>query len=222
MLLHPDKKKKLLQALNQIMSNLDGINSSNFDAVEKQALKDARKSCEHMRDLVSNWDVEISDTFFNQVEDFQLKGLFFAGCFIVTIALIYDFALSMPFRYLEDWTEVLGKLSVTLPLVWAAIFFLKRRNESARLKEEYRHKSTVVASYMSFKKQIKEMGVSDHELEKKLMGTALDAIAHNPAKVLDAKQNTKSETLFEEAMGQVKALSDKVEKIIKEGKAPKS
>ncbi len=88
--------------------------------------------------------------------------------------------------------NIVNKLPFILPILWLAIFASKRRSEADRLQQEYAHKEAIAKSYENFKKQIKELGESDPELMKKLLGAAIDAISENASHTLDKKHGDNS------------------------------
>ena len=89
---------------------------------------------------------------------------------------------------LSDYiSSILPILPVYGFLIWLAMIFSKRRSEVFRLTQEYNHKAAVTKSYLSFKRQIRELSQENDELLERLMGQALDTIAFNPASTLDKK-----------------------------------
>lgn len=103
----------------------------------------------------------------------------------------------------------LYKLPVVLPILWLAIFASRRRSEADRLQQEYAHKEAIAKSYENFKKQIQELGESDPELMKKLLGAAIDAISENASQTLDTKykESTPLHELIEKVAPDLEKLS---------------
>ncbi|MBR0128932.1 MAG: hypothetical protein IJM09_03860, partial [Neisseriaceae bacterium] len=83
--------------------------------------------------------------------------------------------------------SLLRSISLTLPLIWFAIYANKRRSEYHRLEQEYAHKAILAKSYLSYKEQIEKLQTDDPELLKKLMGSTIDTISYNPSPTLDKK-----------------------------------
>lgn len=106
----------------------------------------------------------------------------------------------------------LYKLPIVLPILWLAIFASRRRSEADRLQQEYAHKEAIAKSYENFKKQIQELGESDPELMKKLLGAAIDAISENASQTLDAKH--KESTPLHELIEKVAPDLEKLSKLL--------
>lgn len=65
-----------------------------------------------------------------------------------------------------------------------------------RLKQEYAHKEALAKSYESFKFQIEQLGGdSEVELLKKLLDTAISAVAKNASETLDKVPDNKTPIL---------------------------
>ena len=87
--------------------------------------------------------------------------------------------------------SLLYKLPMLLPILWLAVFASKRRSESQRLQQEYAHKEALASSYISFKKQIVELGDKQDDLTNKLVDAAIEAIKANASVTLDGKHGDK-------------------------------
>ena len=72
-------------------------------------------------------------------------------------------------------------------MIWVAVYASKRRSENQRLEQEYAHKEALARSYISYKKQISELGKEDNVLLEKLILEAINAISYNASKTLDKK-----------------------------------
>lgn len=90
--------------------------------------------------------------------------------------------------YLDSY---LSRISIIGALIWLAYFASRRLSENRRLKQEYAHKEAVAKSYLSFKKQIQELGYEDTTLLEDLMRAAIEAISHNASETLDKDHGEK-------------------------------
>lgn len=104
------------------------------------------------------------------------------------------------FKATDDMTfeklilSMLYKMPIYLPLIWIAVFAMKRRTEAARLEQEYAHKVAIASSYESYKTQIDKLELDDKskELLQSLMGKTLEIIAKNPSDVINIKTDESS------------------------------
>ena len=103
--------------------------------------------------------------------------------------------------------SILHSLPITLPLIWVAVYASKRRSENQRLEQEYAHKEALARSYISYKKQIGELGKEDSELLEKLILEAINAISYNASKTLDKKHG--DGTILNEITQSIKNLSQR-------------
>ena len=103
--------------------------------------------------------------------------------------------------------SILHSLPITLPLIWVAVYASKRRSENQRLEQEYAHKEALARSYISYKKQISELGKEDSELLEKLIFEAINAISYNASKTLDKKHG--DGTILNEITQSIKNLSQR-------------
>ena len=109
---------------------------------------------------------------------------------------------------IEEITKyILYSLPITLPLIWVAVYASKRRSENQRLEQEYAHKEALARSYISYKKQISELGKEDSELLEKLILEAINAISYNASKTLDKKHG--DGTILNEITQSIKNLSQR-------------
>lgn len=106
--------------------------------------------------------------------------------------------------------SILHSLPITLPLIWVAVYASKRRSENQRLEQEYAHKEALARSYISYKKQISELGKEDSELLEKLILEAINAISYNASKTLDKKHG--DGTILNEITQSIKNLSQSEKK----------
>ena len=90
--------------------------------------------------------------------------------------------------------SIIWKFPLALTIFWLALFSSKSRSQYQRLEQEYAHKEAVAKSYVSFKKQIDELkeDIEHKVLMKKLLGTAIDAIALNASETLDGNHEDKT------------------------------
>lgn len=120
-----------------------------------------------------------------------------------------------------EWDSILKdmvhKLPVFIPIIWLALYATRRRSEYQRLQQEYAHKETLAKSYMSYKKQIKELGDQDAVLLTKLIDKAIDTIAHNASESLDGKHGDKMpiQEIFEKALESVIKSKDELASAVK-------
>lgn len=121
-----------------------------------------------------------------------------SGIFICALILITHKIGGTPFIEFVDvsdpmkiFNNLMYKLPILLPLLWLAIFASKRRSEDRRLQQEYAHKEAIAKSYQSFKKQIEALGAKDDDLTRRLLETAILAIAFNASTTLDKKHGDK-------------------------------
>lgn len=100
-------------------------------------------------------------------------------------------------RIVTTLDRIIYKLPFVLPALWLAFYISRRRNESQRLAQEYAHKEALAKSYDSYKQQIEKLsGEESDRLLLVLMENTLNAIAFNPAKILDG--NSKEPSPIEE------------------------
>jgi len=108
------------------------------------------------------------------------------------------------------FNNMLYKLPILGSLLWLAFFASKRRSEDRRLQQEYAHKEALAKSYQGFKQQIDALQAKDEELTKRLLETAIGAIALNASSTLDGKHGDKMPILDLTEKG-----LDKVAEIVK-------
>lgn len=105
------------------------------------------------------------------------------------------FPFKVEFVKATDWTDMLRtlltRIPIIVPILWVAIFSATRRSQYERLQQEYAHKEALASSYDSFKKQLKDLGGDTDDLQKALIGRAIDAIAYNASTTLDGKHTEK-------------------------------
>ena len=124
-------------------------------------------------------------------------GLLVIGAmYMVTKELTFTPEFKLVLEDIPEWSVVLKamffKAPFIAPVVWLALFASTRRNQYARLKQEYAHKEALATSYESYKKQISDLGLASNELQQRLIESAIDAIAFNASTTLDKKQTDKS------------------------------
>ncbi|QDL54057.1 hypothetical protein [Rhodoferax aquaticus] len=111
---------------------------------------------------------------------------------LAVLACIQSFTLSpLELQFIEVPTyeailrHMLAKAPFILPLIWLAIFAMRRRSQYERLQQEYAHKEALAASYESYKTQIAQLQVPDIDsLKKELISKAIEAIAFNVSTTL--------------------------------------
>lgn len=152
----------------------------------------------------------------NNIFYFSLFSLFVVSFFMITkqftifpLQIVFEDVLSEPTKMVSLF---LYKLPLIIPIVWLAIYSSKRRSEIQRLYQEYTHKEAIAKSYQGFKKQISELQESD-DLMKKLLDTAISAIADNASSTLDKKHDEKTP-----ASEIVNSLFKKIDKISSKNK----
>jgi hypothetical protein len=118
-------------------------------------------------------------SFFVSTKQIDLSGIVFQS---------FD-SLDITFRHL------LIHAPMFVPVVWLGYFASKRRSEAARLQQEYAHKEAIAASYQSYKMQLNELGEENVELQRELIGRAIEAIAYNASSTLDGKHGDKIPTV---------------------------
>lgn len=135
------------------------------------------------------------------------------GVFVVCLFAISILSF-MTLKNLSSIEEIaksmLHSLPITLPLIWVAVYASKRRSENQRLEQEYAHKEALARSYISYKKQIGELGKKDSELLEKLILEAINAISYNASKTLDKKHG--DGTILNEITQSIKNLSQSEKK----------
>lgn len=103
--------------------------------------------------------------------------------------------LSISLVSVKDWDFIVRalvyKVPFIAPVVWFALFSAKRRSQYERLQQEYAHKAAFASSYESYKKQLQELPGDNGDLQKILIGKAVDAIAYNASVTLDGKHEEK-------------------------------
>ncbi len=122
----------------------------------------------------------------------KILGILYSVLFITTIASLigifwftHDFGADKSY---QDWIlSVAYRMPLTLPIIWLAVFFSKRRSESHRLEQEYAHKESLAQSYEGYRIQIEGIDDTEGKLIERLLDTAITALGHNPANTLDKK-----------------------------------
>lgn len=133
-------------------------------------------------------------------------NIVFISC-LFAISLL-SFSTLKNLSSIEEITKyILHSLPITLPLIWVAVYASKRRSENQRLEQEYAHKEALARSYISYKKQISELGKEDSELLEKLILEAINAISYNASKTLDKKHG--DGTILNEITQSIKNLSQR-------------
>ena len=133
------------------------------------------------------------------------NGVFVVCLFVISIL---SFTTLKNLSSIEEIAKsILHSLPITLPLIWVAVYASKRRSENQRLEQEYAHKEALARSYISYKKQISELGKEDSELLEKLIFEAINAISYNASKTLDKKHG--DGTILNEITQSIKNLSQR-------------
>ena len=133
------------------------------------------------------------------------NGVFVVCLFAISIL---SFMTLKNLSSIEEITKsILHSLPITLPLIWVAVYASKRRSENQRLEQEYAHKEALSRSYISYKKQISELGKEDSELLEKLILEAINTISYNASKTLDKKHG--DGTILNEITQSIKNLSQR-------------
>lgn len=119
-------------------------------------------------------------------------GLLVIGAmYMVTKELAFTPEFKLVLEEIPEWSVIfkalLFKAAFVAPVVWLAVFASTRRNQYARLKQEYAHKEALATSYESYKKQIADLGEASNDLQQRLIQSAIDAIAFNASTTLDKK-----------------------------------
>lgn len=136
-------------------------------------------------------------------------NIVFISC-LFAISLL-SFSTLKNLSSIEEITKyILHSLPITLPLIWVAVYASKRRSENQRLEQEYAHKEALARSYISYKKQISELGKEDSEMLEKLIFEAINAISYNASKTLDKKHG--DGTILNEITQSIKNLSQSEKK----------
>lgn len=136
------------------------------------------------------------------------NGVFVVCLFVISIL---SFTTLKNLSSIEEIAKsILHSLPITLPLIWVAVYASKRRSENQRLEQEYAHKEALARSYISYKKQIGELGKEDSELLEKLISEAINAISYNASKTLDKKHG--DGTILNEITQSIKNLSQSEKK----------
>jgi len=147
-------------------------------------------------DLKKSYDKPIRD--YSRLFYWALGGILLTGF----VSIIHKLAwldnahwFDIEFVDVTDPIHLLNNLLYKLPILgavlWLALFASKRRSEASRLQQEYAHKEALAKSYQSFKQQIDALKSDNQELAKKLLDTAIDAIAFNASTTLDGKHGDK-------------------------------
>ena len=133
------------------------------------------------------------------------NGVFVVCLFAISIL---SFSTLKNLSSIEEIAKsILHSLPITLPLIWVAVYASKRRSENQRLEQEYAHKEALSRSYISYKKQISELGKEDSELLEKLILEAINTISYNASKTLDKKHG--DGTILNEITQSIKNLSQR-------------
>jgi len=144
---------------------------------------------------------------------FRCPIIIWNGVFVVCLFAISILSF-MTLKNLSSIEEIaksiLHSLPITLPLIWVAVYASKRRSENQRLEQEYAHKEALARSYISYKKQISELGKEDNVLLEKLILEAINAISYNASKTLDKKHG--DGTILNEITQSIKNLSQSEKK----------
>jgi predicted membrane chloride channel (bestrophin family) len=143
-------------------------------------------------------------------------GLLVIGAmFMVTKELAFTPEFKLVLEDIPEWSIVLKamlfKAPFIAPVIWLALFASTRRNQYARLKQEYAHKEALATSYESYKKQISDLGLASNELQQRLIESAIDAIAFNASTTLDKRHTEKlplQELMDKLSFEEVKKLLD--------------
>ncbi len=173
-----EKRKKYNALLKEIEGLLPGAVSAGLASAYNEVKRSFEKPIRHN-----------SGIFY-----FSLFALFATSFFIITKEITIS-PFQITFEDISNTTRMLSmflyKLPIVIPIIWLAIYSSKRRSEAQRLHQEYTHKETIAKSYQGFKKQINELKESD-DLMKKLLDTAILAIADNASATLDKKHEEKT------------------------------
>ena len=162
----------------------------------------------------------LASSYGNLKTSFDLPIRYLTGLFFIAIAMLVIGAMFMvtkeltftPFKIVLDdipeWSvifkSILFRAPFIAPIIWLAIFASTRRDQYARLKQEYAHKEALATSYDSYKKQIKDLGEPASALMQQLIQSTIDAITFNASTTLDIQHAEKVST-----QDLIKNLTDK-------------
>ena len=200
------KKKELEEFKN------DQINKLN-ELKEEHGSKHKAFEEEIEKLLEGATSVGLANAYSVERKRFRWPIIIWNGVFVVCLFAIsiLSFVTLKNLSSIEEIAKsILHSLPITLPLIWVAVYASKRRSENQRLEQEYAHKEALARSYISYKKQISELGKEDSELLEKLILEAINAISYNASKALDKKHG--DGTILNEITQSIKNLSQSEKK----------
>ena len=100
--------------------------------------------------------------------------------------------------------ELISKMAILFPLVWAVLFLGKRIHEDKKIEQTYLHKMVVARSLSNYLDYIDEKLNNDEnakEITKKLFEISIDSLGLNPALLLD--KSTAEKIPMEELLSKI-------------------
>ena len=111
---------------------------------------------------------------------------FVGSLFLATGGYGYFFYDSLSDNDVLTWGHVFIRLTLGIPLFWIAWYCQRSISQINRIKEEYQHKERLMTVFDGFSRKIEAMSeAGESATQMRLIETVIEAIARNPAQVLD-------------------------------------
>ncbi|MCW9698503.1 MULTISPECIES: hypothetical protein [unclassified Avibacterium] len=188
---------------------IDSIKTYMINKVEQEISKEKQLLDKEMKLLQVELNNGVISSIFKISQKNFSKQIKKQTCsFYVILFIIFCIALICIPKTIPG---ILVRLSLILPLAWAALFLSKRINEDKKLEQAYLHKQTVAQSFVTYLNFIKENNLQDTDLEtlKTLNRVMIESLGLNPALLLD--KSTSEKIPMEELLSRIldKTILDK-------------
>ena len=195
--------KASVSAIQESKQSLDDLVSSS--ATTKEELRVLTEKNRSLLDQVGTTleaanKKGLAGSYLTKTQSLAWIQIFWGGVFGVALVIIYI----LTSNFLEEIQlagilksdnlhafviQLLVKLSLVAPFIWAAWFAVRQYGHSSRLKEDYAFK---VASAMALDGYKQEAADADPEILKKLLDIAVQTFGQNPIRIFEIKNDSET------------------------------
>lgn len=168
------------EMLNDYFKRLESIEKTEIDISGK--FNDAVKKAEGILKLASQEGM--ASAFQKRHDDLKWPEIRWISLFTFALIALAVFGVWFVETIFSEMgigiTEIISRISISIPLVWLAWFSGKQFNHVTRLREDYAYKVAVAMAYHGYKD---EAGKVDSEMSGKLLENIIIHFADNPVRL---------------------------------------
>lgn len=168
------------EMLNDYFKRLESIEKTEIDISGK--FNDAVKKAEGILKLASQEGM--ASAFQKRHDDLKWPEIRWISLFTFALIALAVFGVWFVDTIFSEMgigiTEIISRISISIPLVWLAWFSGKQFNHVTRLREDYAYKVAVAMAYHGYKD---EAGKVDSEMSGKLLENIIIHFADNPVRL---------------------------------------